>query len=145
MARLSRAPEPRLAAWGFLLNGAWEAAQTPLYADAGREVEYLVWTRLHCTAGDVLILLGSFALTSAAFRSRSWMSAGSVRPRLVFVALGLAYAVASEHFNVHWVGSWSYRPAMPVVLGIGLAPLVQWLLVPVILLRLLRRPPKDRR
>lgn len=50
-------------------------------------------------------------------------------------AAAIAYAVAacrggSEWLNVSVRGSWGYADGMPTVLGIGLAPLAQWIAVP---------------
>jgi hypothetical protein len=54
--------------------------------------------------------------------------------RMVFTAivLGAAYTVFSERLNVEIWRSWSYTAAMPVLplLGTGLTPLLQWLVVP---------------
>jgi hypothetical protein len=46
--------------------------------------------------------------------------------------LGLVYTVFSEWLNVSVRGSWAYASAMPVVpiLGTGLSPVLQWLVVP---------------
>ncbi len=55
--------------WGFVLNLVWELAQSPLYADHATGWGYIAWTRVHCTLGDVLILLGAFWATAAVFRS----------------------------------------------------------------------------
>ena len=73
---------------------------------------------------------------------------------LAAVLLGLGYTVFSEWLNVRIRQSWSYTEAMPVLLpfGTGLAPFLQWLVVPGLALaiavswdrrRLLipRRPP----
>ena len=53
---------------------------------------------------------------------------------MVFTAilLGAAYTVFSEWLNVDIRRSWSYTAAMPVlpVLGTGLTPLLQWVVVP---------------
>jgi hypothetical protein len=38
----------------FGLNAAWEFLQSPLYADHGRELVYLLRTRLHCAGGDAM-------------------------------------------------------------------------------------------
>jgi len=48
------------------------------------------------------------------------------------IALGAAYTILSEWLNVPIRRSWSYTAAMPVLpwLGTGLAPLLQWLVVP---------------
>ena len=41
----------------------------------------------------------------------------------------------------HWVQSWNYLPAMPLVpgTGIGLAPLLQWVLLPLMTVWFVRR------
>jgi hypothetical protein len=53
---------------------------------------------------------------------------------MVFTAimLGAAYTVFSEWLNIDIRRSWSYTAAMPVfpLLGTGLTPLLQWLVVP---------------
>ena len=51
---------------------------------------------------------------------------------LAAVLLGLGYTVFSEWLNVEIRRTWSYTEAMPVIpsLGTGLAPLLQWLIVP---------------
>lgn len=137
--RLWQIPEVRLAACGLLLNGVWELLQSPLYADHARGFSYVLWTRLHCTGGDALILLGTFWCTSILFRSRHWW----VRPLwgavLLFVLLGLAYTAWSEWYNTQVRQSWEYSDAMPRLLGLGLAPLLQWVLLPPAILALLRR------
>lgn len=137
--RLRGAPEVSIIVWGFLLNGAWEALQSPLYTDADRGIRYLLKTRLHCTVGDVLILLCAFLVTAIVFRTRFWMAEPQALPLVVFVALGLGYTTASEWFNTRVALSWAYSPAMPRLLGIGLAPLAQWIIVPVCVARLIRR------
>ncbi len=90
-----RQPELRLIVWGYGLNALWEALPSPLYSDFDRALSYLVWSRLHCTGGDVMILLAAFWATSALFRTRSWPGRGGL-PSAVFVGLGLAYTVWSE-------------------------------------------------
>lgn len=137
---IRRSSEARLAAWGFLLNLGWEFAQTPLYADSGQGLGYLAWTRVHCTLGDVLILLGGFWLTALAFRDRRWFLGRRHRVAAVlFVATGLLYTAWSEWFNTSLRAAWAYGPEMPRLFGLGLTPLLQWLLLPPILILLLQR------
>jgi hypothetical protein len=54
--------------------------------------------------------------------------------RIIFTAilLGAAYTVFSEWLNVEIRHTWSYTPAMPVLplIGTGLTPLLQWVVVP---------------
>ncbi len=133
-----RLPELPVVVVGFGLNVVWEFLQSPLYADRGRELSYLVRSRLHCAGGDVLILLLAFGVTSLIFRSRRWLGAGRRGPTVLFVALGFAYTVWSEWFNTQVVLSWRYADSMPRVFGVGLAPLAQWVVVPVLLTLILR-------
>lgn len=139
LARLWHQPEIRLVSWGLALNGLWETLPTPLYADSCREPSYLVRTRLHCTAGDLLILLGCFWAVSALRRDRRWFRRRDRLAEPLFVGLGLAYTVASEIYNTRVSHAWAYAPRMPQVLDVGLAPLLQWLVLPPLLLLLLRR------
>ena len=48
------------------------------------------------------------------------------------IILGAAYTILSEWLNVEIWRSWSYTAAMPVLplVGTGLTPLLQWLIVP---------------
>jgi hypothetical protein len=129
-----RAPELRLALWGFVLNAIWEALQTPLYADRDGGSLYLIRTRLHCAIGDVLILLGCFWLVALIWRDRRWIASGRLAARLLFVTLGLAYTIGSELLHTRLFLSWAYAPEMPRIFGVGLAPILQWLLIPSVLL-----------
>lgn len=131
-----------LVLWGFVLNLAWELAQSPLYADHGRGWGYLAWTRLHCTVGDVLILLGAFWATAAAYRSWRWPVRHGNGAAATFLGAGLLYTAWSEWFNTAVRESWSYAPSMPTVLGLGLSPLLQWLVLPPLLVLILRASAK---
>lgn len=44
---------------------------------------------------------------------------------------GVAYTAFSEWLNVYRLGSWAYTQAMPLLGGIGITPLLQWVIVPV--------------
>jgi hypothetical protein len=139
MMRARTVPEIKLIGWGFLLNGIWEFLQSPLYADHDRGTIYILWSRLHCTAGDILILLGAYWITSVMFRTRSWPADRGFPARVVFVGCGFFYTAWSEWFNTRMAGAWTYAPSMPLVFGVGASPLVQWLLVPGALVFLLKR------
>ena len=130
--------EPSLIAWGFALNLAWELAHSPLYEDHTAGLIYVAWTRLHCTIGDVIILLATFWATAAVFRSWRWPATHGGRGTVLFVTLGILYTMWSEWFNTVVRQAWTYAPAMPRLLGVGLSPLAQWLVVPAILAYLMR-------
>ncbi|HSN41370.1 MAG TPA: hypothetical protein VLT92_14380, partial [Burkholderiales bacterium] len=120
-------------------NLAWEFAQLPLYAlfdepDAAKLIRYV----LHCTAGDVFIALGAYAAAALALRKWAWPLCEPLRGITLTTALGLAYTVASEWYNVYRAAAWTYSESMPLFFGIGLAPLLQWLLMPPLVLLLVR-------
>ena len=128
--RARELPELYLIVWGGLFNGVWEFAQSPLYTDHTRGWWYVVWTRLHCTVGDIMILTISFWLTCILLRSRVWMLEKRSPGVFFLVLFGLGYTVFSEWYNTSVSVTWEYTAAMPVVLGIGLTPVLQWLIIP---------------
>ncbi len=133
----------RLLHWVVLalaLHGLWEAAQLPLYTlweDTNRQrvLSYL----FHCIAGDVLITTTLFLSVAALFRDSAWPAHRPWRGGLVMIAAGLAYTVFSEWHNVYQLRAWSYAASMPLVAGVGLAPLMQWLVVPILMIVIFRR------
>ena len=132
-----------IAAWAalaFVLNLAWEIAQLLLYTlfSAGTAKEIAV-ALAHCTAGDVLIAVSSFILGLIATRRADWPMSRPLLGGAVATLFGLAYTAFSEWQNVYQTGSWSYTPAMPLLFGVGLAPLLQWLVIPPLGIAFLRR------
>jgi hypothetical protein len=123
-----------VAAWaGFALalNLAWEIVQLPLYAiySTGTPKE-IAFALAHCTAGDVLIAVSSFVLGLIATHRPDWPTSRPLLGGTVAILSGLAYTAFSEWQNVYQTGNWSYTPAMPLLFGIGLAPLLQWIVIP---------------
>ncbi len=129
-------------AWALLslaLHLVWEMGQLPLYT-LWREAPpaTIAWAVIHCTAGDGLLALSTFALACAWSRRLNWPWYALSRGLPVLLLSGVAYTAFSEWRNVYRLGSWAYREAMPTIFGIGVLPLVQWIVVPVIALWLLR-------
>jgi hypothetical protein len=133
----------RLLHWALLalvLHGLWEAAQLPLYtlwedADRRRVLFYL----LHCIADDIMIATALFLSVAAIFRDSAWPTHRPWRAGVIMVAMGLSYTVFSEWYNVYQLRAWSYAASMPLVTGIGLAPLMQWIVVPILMIIVIRR------
>jgi hypothetical protein len=125
-----------------LANLAWELLQLPLYAlwqtGTGRDIAFAV---LHCTAGDVLIAALTLLSALLVVGAPTWPIASFGRVAAATILLGIAYTAWSEYLNTGIRGSWRYSELMPVVppFGTGLAPLAQWLVVPLLCLGLARR------
>ena len=124
----------------FALNLAWEIAQVRLYALWG-EADRLtvVWSLLHCTFGDVLIALALFALTAMILRHADWPASRPWTGGIIVVVGTVAYTAWSEWYNVYRAGSWAYTAGMPLIFGIGLSPLLQWLILPPVLVLAYRK------
>ena len=133
------------------LNLAWEIAQLPGYAIwTNGSTGTIAFAVLHCTAGDVLIGLATLAIALVLTRAGPIAAWRIVGIGAVATALGVGYTVYSEWVNVEIRGSWAYSELMPVlpVVGTGLAPLAQWIVLPglalAIAVSLQRRTVHDR-
>lgn len=122
-----------------MLHLAWETAQLPLYAlyrEATRgQIAYAI---AHCTAGDVLIAAGAYGIASIAVRTTAWPLRKPLTGTAVAIAAAVAYTGFSEWLNVYVRESWAYSDWMPQVLGIGISPILQWLVVPFLTLVVIR-------
>ncbi len=128
-------------------NLIWEFAQMPLYSlwNTGSTQE-IIFAAIHCTGGDVLIGMAALIGSILLFGTSIWPNARFVIVAISTLAAGLVYTIYSEHLNTAR-GAWSYSPLMPVLagLGTGLAPLTQWLVVPLLAFAFIRLPQMDRR
>lgn len=133
----------------LVLHLAWEIAQLPLYTLWHEErAAYIARAVAHCTAGDGLIALGTYAMASFSMRSVRWPWESPGRGLAVLWASGLIWTTFSEWRHVQVLGSWTYAESMPTLAGIGLAPLAQWVIVPGLAFWCLRkwhRVHRDRR
>lgn len=117
------------------LNLIWEIAQMPFYTlwltGSGPDITYAI---LHCTVGDMLIASVSLTAARVILRARHWPEERALSVAVITIALALAYTVFSEWWNVEVLQAWAYRNIMPrlPLLGTGLSPLLQWLVVPLL-------------
>ena len=127
-----RWPEIHLLRFGVVFSLGWEALQSPLYTDTFLVPwQTMLYNRLHCVIGDAMILLAAFWLVSLVW-GRRWIACGRRLPLLMFVLLGLVYTVGSEYVNVSLRQVWAYSRWMPTLGIVGLVPLLQWLVVPLL-------------
>lgn len=120
----------------------WEAVQMPLYTlwQTGTVGE-IAYDIVHCTLGDALIGLAALTSSLVLVGSPEWPRIRFGRVAATTLAIGLGYLVYSEWVNIELRGSWSYTESMPRLppYGTGLAPLLQWLVIPPIALWAARR------
>ncbi len=132
-------PELQLVGLGLGLSVAWEFLQSPFYTDTFEATwGAMVFNRLHCAGGDVFILLMAFWLVSLRW-GRGWMGSENRAPLSAFLVMGVIYTASSEYFNVHLVQRWAYSQWMPTIVGIGLVPLVQWIVIPALIVLCVKR------
>ena len=123
----------------LLLHYAWEMLQAPLFdVFAGQAFWQHAWPCFRAALGDLLIAGGASLLTAGLFRRIGWPFVPRwFWPSVVWVILGLIATVAFEVWALS-VGRWHYTDAMPTIVGIGMAPLLQWFVVPAATLAVVR-------
>lgn len=134
---------PRLA----LCSLAWEIVQLPLYTLWSEpNLGWIAYAVAHCTVGDAMI--GTAALVIALILSRANEPANWPKTRIVIlmVFLAVAFTVLSERSNLAR-GNWAYSVWMPVLPWgeVGLAPVAQWIFVPLVAWWWANRQPSQSR
>ena len=137
-------PEFNVAVFALLLNFPWEVLQAPLFAGmADTPFVEVIAGCSQASLGDVVIMLLAYWSVAIAARSRRWVLTPSGRQMSLFIAIGVSITAVIEWLATsgRWLQSWTYSPSMPVVpgFGIGLAPLAQWVVVPLLVLWFVRR------
>jgi hypothetical protein len=112
------------------VNYAWELAQTPLYA--GVDFSGAAWHCFVASLGDGVLLLFIYAAVALATRSLDWYMHPGVQAYFAMAAAGLTVGVAVEWWGLHIARRWQYSELMPIIpgAGVGLAPILQMLLLP---------------
>jgi hypothetical protein len=117
------------------LNLAWEIVQLPLFTlwRTGT-LKQQAFAIAHCTIGDLMIAGLTFLVAVAVFANADWPRTGARPVWLLTLAAGVGYTIYSEWINVSVRGTWAYSDLMPIVpiIGTGLAPLLQWCVVPTL-------------
>jgi len=135
-------PEFNVLLFAFLLNYPWEFLQVPFFEGmptAGHWDAILFCTR--ATGGDALIALSGYWVVAFFWRDRHWILQPVVRQIAAFIAVGIAITIVFEWHATEIAGRWTYAEHMPVVplLGTGLLPLLQWPLLPPLIVWLVGR------
>lgn len=124
----------------FLLHYAWEALHAPLYTNYGSLGGPLPLA-LYATLGDVFYTLFAVAVVALYRRDGGWIIRARGVDYAALALFGFCISVFVE-YKALFLERWEYAPAMPLLFGIGLSPILQMaVLLPlsVFLARLLLR------
>ena len=104
-------------------------------------INTIVWYRLHCTIGDVLIALVSFWLVALISKNRQWILKPSKADLFLFILFSVSYTIFSEITNVTIKNLWGYSDLMPGIpyIGAGVVPVVQWIVIPPLIIFFVKR------
>ena len=144
MKTLLDSPAFNVGIFALMLSLPWELGQMWLYTGSA-QMSHLQGIRIcvTATAGDAVIMLIAFDVVALAARLPAWVRAPTMRQVSGFVAIGLVVTIAVEIVAARSNGlfSWRYAPPMPVTpwFGVGLVPLLMWIVVPLLVLWFVRR------
>jgi len=91
--------------------------------------------------GDSGIALAAFWVTAMVARNRGWILRPNTLDISVFLGVGVVLTIFLEALATGMFERWAYSDAMPRLprIGIGLMPLLQWLVIPPLVLWFVRR------
>ena len=139
---LGQAPELPVVLFSLVLHFVWEFIQVPTYTGmAGMAHWEGIKLCMSATFGDVGFALTAFWAASLVARSRDWILRPARIHAVIFVAVGIVLTVGFEYYYTNISLRWTYSDLMPLVppLGTGLSPILQWLVIPPLVLWLTRR------
>ncbi|MDZ4134609.1 MAG: hypothetical protein U1D06_03305 [Paracoccaceae bacterium] len=136
------APETDLLILSFPMHFTWEFLQAPLFSSM-QAATHMDGIRicLQAALGDMGIVLAAYWAVSILTGTRQWVSRPSRRAIVVWLVVGLAITIGIEFFSTEIIGRWNYGASMPrlPLIGTGIAPLLQWIVVPMLVLWYMRR------
>ena len=119
----------------LILNLIWEFSHHSLYIDLSGIPKYQ--HLIIASFADMLILLSIFAFVSLKNKSLNWIKCPRKFDYLLIGFMSLGVAIFIELINLK-LGRWEYTSSMPIVLGIGVSPLIQLALTGIFSLIILR-------
>lgn len=134
--------------FGFVINFVWEMLQMPLFEfPAQSSLAQMNLVCVQASAGDALMVVVAYWIVAAAQRDKNWIFHSSVRSLGLFLIPGIVMTIAFEAMATGPLHRWAYAEAMPTIpgLGTGVAPLAQWLILPLIIVYVVNRQLHQRR
>lgn len=116
----------------FALNFVWEMTQASFYSSMkGLPFWSATWLCTRAAAADVALLALCFAIAALVARNAAWPLRPTLGAMTTFLASCLLVTIGIEHWAIA-TSRWSYGDDMPLILGVGALPLLQWILIPVL-------------
>lgn len=135
-------PEIFIFGIAFILNLVWESLHAPLFVFKEQSSwNALTACLLFCAGVDAVMMVFVYWVVALIRLDRSWFLRGKSVNKVVFALTALTLAITSEYTAVHYRSLWQDPERMPLipVAGIDITPILQWLILPTIILLLLVR------
>ena len=120
----------------FITNLIWENLQAPLYTSFKNFGQHFSFC-LVASLVDAVVILAFYFIISLIRKDAFWLLNIRLADMLVLLALGLLTALLFEKWALQ-SGTWDYTSEMPVIFGIGLAPLIQLAILSIISIYLVK-------
>jgi hypothetical protein len=140
LIRILATPEVNLFLFAFLLNFVYEVWQAPYYEFYGKpSLSDKINDLTHCTFGDGVITLLCSWVVSWLVRSRYWVINPTRKLTLLFTGVGVVITLVLETYRVNV--SKAYGVPILAIPGLGMSSLalLQWMILPPLVLYLARR------
>jgi hypothetical protein len=117
----------------------WEMVQARWFSSMrGLDFWFATWLCARASIADLFLTLLFYALVAVVLRSRLWFCGRHViAGTALFLVTAWIVTAAIELWALR-TGRWEYASSMATVAGIGIAPLLQWTLIPLALIALAR-------
>tara|TARA_R110002126_G_scaffold291079_1_gene450335 strand:- start:1960 stop:2463 length:504 start_codon:yes stop_codon:yes gene_type:complete len=122
----------------FFLHFFWEMAQVPFFSGMAEARHWdVVWLCTRATVGDANIAFGAYVLAALFVKDWLWIAKPWRLSTLsIYLGVGLTVTILFEYWATGAGQRWNYSGLMPDVplLSIGALPLVQWVVIPILLI-----------
>jgi hypothetical protein len=118
--------------YSFFIHFFWEMWQMPLFEfSESSDLLAMNWMCTQASLGDGVIAVLAYYFV-VYVKKGPWLHYASFKDIALFIVPGIVLTIVMEYLNTLILFRWSYGPLMPIVpvLEIGLAPLLQWILIP---------------
>lgn len=117
----------------FLLNFTWEISQMGFYSNLGMGdiSDYWNFVMIHWQVSlkDALMVVLVYLVIGMILRNWFWAKNWNSGWAILIITLPVWQAII-EYYSVYIYGRWGYAESMQLILGIGLLPILQMLILP---------------